>query len=328
MKAFVTGGSGFLGGALIRALKRRGDRVVALARSETAAQRLAQLGADEITWSDLSRPEALRKGMDGCDCVFHAAGLVAQWGHPEDFSRVHVTGTRNAVDAARAAGVARFVHVSTEQVLSGRRPLVNVDETSAPTGGTRTLYGESKARGEELVLAENDQALCTVVVRPRLIWGPGDTSVLPHIIAAIRHGRFAWVGGGRYLTSTCYVDNAVEALLLAANKGRGGEAYFVTDGPPVVFREFVSELLQAHGVKPPRLAVPSWLPPLLAAGGQWLWTWLPLRGEPPVTFVAFYALGREVTVNDQKARRELGYRGSVSIAEGLSRVQAAARGSA
>jgi nucleoside-diphosphate-sugar epimerase len=324
MKAFVTGGSGFLGGALIRALRGRGDDVVALARSEAAAQRVRQAGADEITRSDLSRPEALRQGMEGCDCVFHAAGLVAQWGDPEDFTRVHVAGTRNALDAAQAAGVARFVHVSTEQVLSGSRPLVDVDETFEQPGGARGLYGESKARAEELVLAENDQALCTVAVRPRLIWGLGDTSVLPNIIAAIRQGRFAWIGGGRYLTSTCYVDNAVEALLLAADKGRGGEAYFATDGEPVVFREFVSELLETQGLEPPRLAVPSWLPPLLAAAGEWLWTWLPLSGQPPVTFVALYALGREVTVDDQKARRELGYRGCVSVTEGLARVRAAA----
>jgi nucleoside-diphosphate-sugar epimerase len=150
--------------------------------------------------------------------------------------------------------------------------------------------------------------------------------VLPKIITTVRQGRFAWIGGGRYLTSTCYVDNAVEALLLASEKGRGGEVYFATDGEPVVFRDFVSELLETQGLEPPRLAVPSWLPPLLAAAGEWLWTWVPLSGQPPVTFVALCSLGREVTINDQKARQELGYRGNVSVAEGLARVRAAARG--
>ena len=105
--------------------------------------------------------------------------------------------------------------------------------------------------------------------------------MLPSIIAGIHQRRFAWVGGGRYLTSTCYVDNAVDALLLAAEKGRGGEAYFASDGEPVVFREFVSELLEAHGVKPPHLSVPSWLPALLAAAGERLWRWLSLSGPPP-----------------------------------------------
>ena len=107
------------------------------------------------------------------------------------------------------------------------------------------------------MLEESRDGLEAMIVRPRFVWGRGDTTLLPLLVEGTRSGQFRWVGGGRHLTSTTHIDNTVEGLLLAAEHGRGGRAYFVTDGQPVVFRDFVSELIATQGVTPPKGSVPT-----------------------------------------------------------------------
>ena len=148
----------------------------------------------------------------------------------------------------------RFVHVGTEAALMAGRPLVNVDETAPLRPDSPALYSATKARAEQAVRAANRDGFETVVVRPRFVWGRGDTTLLPSIVELVRSGRFAWIGGGRHLTSITHVDNTVEGLISGASRGRPGEAYFVTDGDPVVFREFVTRLLETQSVCRPRPA--------------------------------------------------------------------------
>src|SRR5207253_1174176 len=112
-------------------------------------------------------------------------------------------------------------------------------------------YSATKARAEQAVVAANGARLETVVVRPRFVWGVGDETLLPVMVDMVRSGRFAWIGGGRHRTSTTHVDNTVEGLMLGATRGQPGNVYFVTDGEPVVFREFVSRLLATQGVAAP-----------------------------------------------------------------------------
>ena len=137
----------------------------------------------------------------------------------------------------------RFVHVGTEAALLAGEPLVDVDETAPLRADSKVLYSSTKARAEQLVLDASREGFQTVVVRPRFVWGRGDTTLLPAMVEIVRAGRFAWIGGGRHRTSITHVDNAVEGLMLGAARGRPGNAYFVTDGEAVVFREFVGELL-------------------------------------------------------------------------------------
>src|SRR5262249_46121152 len=157
--------------------------------------------------------------------VFHAAAKVEEWGDPEDFHRVTVGGTEAALAAARAAGVKRFVHVSSEAVLVGGGPIIDVDETRPRPSRNLGPYPPTKALPEERLVAANGAALKTVIVRPRFIWGRGDTAVLPKLVDAVKSGRFMWIAGGRYRTSTCHVANVVEGMLLAAERGGGGEIY-------------------------------------------------------------------------------------------------------
>jgi nucleoside-diphosphate-sugar epimerase len=314
--AFVTGGSGFVGRALIGELRARGQEVRALARSEAAKKAVREAGAEPVA-GDLDDAAALREGMAGCDVVYHSAAYVKQWGPREDFFRVNVAGTQTALEQARAAGVKTFVHVSTEAVLAGERPIINADETAPLAEHPAGLYPLTKGLAEEAVLAANSPALKTVIVRPRFIWGKGDTTVLPVLVESVNSGVFRWMDGGRHLTSTCHVRNVCEGMILAAERGRGGNIYFLTDGPPVVLREFLSALLETRGVKPPEGSVPSWLVRGLARALEAMWEPLGIEMDPPITYTAVKLMGEEVTVNDAKARRELGYVGRVTREEGL-----------
>lgn len=317
-RVFVTGGSGFVGGRVIRQLRARGVEVAALARSTASAGAVEKLGARAVR-GDLDDRAAMQAGMAGSDVVVHAAAHVEEHGPLADFLRVTVTGTENALAAARAAGVPRLVHVSTEAVLADGQPIVKADETRPRTTRPAGPYPLSKGLAEERVLAENRDGLATVIVRPRFIWGAGDTNLLPKITEAVKRGRFGWIGGGHYPTSTCHVDNVAEGILLAAERGAPGEIYFLTDGEPVDFRDFLTSMLATHGVDPGARNIPRWVARTTAALTGWM-------KQPPVTRTAVALIGHEVTVVDAKARRELGYTGRVSREQGLAEMRAGAPG--
>ncbi|HWX97797.1 MAG TPA: NAD-dependent epimerase/dehydratase family protein [Solirubrobacteraceae bacterium] len=320
--AFVTGGSGFIGGRLIERLRADGHTVHALARSTSAADRVRERGAEPVD-GDLADAAAMRAGAEGCELAFHAAATLGDWGTREEFERGNVDGTRHALRACAEAGVRRFVHVSTEAVLLAGGPLVNVDESAPLRPDSPALYSSTKARAEQAVLAANGERFETVVVRPRFVWGVGDTTLLPVMLETVRSGRFAWIGGGRHRTSTTHVENTVEGLVLGATRGRPGNVYFVTDGEPVVFREFVSELLASQGVTAPSRSIPVWAGSALARAGEAGWRILPLPGRPPLTRFAFWVSSQECTIRIDKAREQLGYAPVKSIADGLAELRAA-----
>jgi nucleoside-diphosphate-sugar epimerase len=319
--AFVTGGSGFIGGTLIRRLAREGWRVRALARSDKSAAAVAEAGAEPVR-GDLDQVEAMRDGAEGADVAFHAAARLGQWGPWDEFERVNVLGTRHVIEAGRRAGVRRLVHVGTEAALVAGQPLVMVDETAPLRPDSKAPYCASKAMAEQEVRDASGTGIETVVIRPRFVWGPGDTTLLPTLVETVKSGRFAWIGGGDYRTSTAHVDNVVEGLLAGAERGRSGEAYFVTDGEPVVFREFVSRMLETQGVEAPSRKLPTGFARAAAAASEAAWRVLPLKGEPPLTRTMIWLSAQEVTVDDSKARSELGYEPVVSIEEGLEGLRA------
>jgi nucleoside-diphosphate-sugar epimerase len=317
---FVTGGSGFIGQRLIDRLHAEGHRVRALARSPSAADRIRARGAEAVD-GDLADRAAMRSGAEGCELAFHAAATLGDWGAPEEFERGNVEGTNNALGACAEAGVRRFVHVGTEAALLAGQPLVDVDETAPLRPDSPALYSATKARAEQAVLAANREGFETVVVRPRFVWGAGDTTLLPVLVEMVRSGRFAWIGGGRHRTSITHVENTVEGLVLGATRGRPGNAYFVTDGEPVVFREFVSELLATQGVTAPTRSIPAWAASALATAGEAAWRRLPLRGRPPLTRFAYWVSSQECTIRIDKAREQLGYSPVESRADGLAELR-------
>jgi len=315
--AFVTGASGFIGGVLTKRLVAEGWSVSALARSERSAQAVRALGATPVK-GDLDDVAAMQAGAQGCDVTFHCAAHLGEWGNPADFERVNVTGTANAVHAAKEAGVPRFVHVGTEAALMHGEPLVNVDETAPLQPDSKAPYSRTKARAEQIARAGG-----AVVIRPRLVWGPGDTTILPTLSQAVRGKRFTWVDGGRHRTSTAHVDNVIEGLLLGAQKGEPGEAYFVTDGEPEVFRDFITSLLATQGVEIPERSIPRSLAGAICAAGEAAWRALPLPGRPPMTRFAFWFLSQECTIDISRARRDLGYSPVTSVPQGMQELRSA-----
>ncbi len=323
--AFVTGGSGFVGGRLVDRLVGEGTVVRALARSDASAAVVAERGAEPVR-GDLSDADSLEAGAAGAEVAFHLAAHLGEWGAWEEFERFNVDGTENALAGCASAGVRRFVHCGTEAALMAGDPLVGVDEQAPLRPDSPAPYSATKARAELAVRRANRADFETVTVRPRFVWGRGDTTLLPAMVAAVEQGKWAWVGGGGNVTDTAHVDNVVEGLLLAAEKGRAGEAYFVTDDEPVVFREFVSAMLETQGVEPPGRNLPGWTAMPLAWVSEAAWKALPLRGEPPMTRFRAWILTQECTIDISKAKRELGYAPSVSREQGLAELRAADQG--
>jgi len=325
MRYFVTGGSGFVGLHLIRRLVDEGHEVLALARSDASAAAVEAAGATPLR-GELGRMRELAPALEGYDVVVHAAADTRFWGHPHEYDEANIEGTRETLLAAKDAKVPVFVHVSTEAVLADGRPLVKVDEGHARPVAKQGLfrrgrrhagdYPRTKSAAELFALGANRPGFRVVAVRPRFVWGPGDTTVLPELLKVAKKGLWRWVDGGHYLTSTCHVANTVEGILLAAEKGRGGQAYFLTDGDDVEVREFFTRCAEAFGVDLGDKSIPH----AAARVGAWTvdsaWRTLRLKSDPPITWTAFALGAHEVTVDDSKAREELGYREVVTRPEG------------
>jgi nucleoside-diphosphate-sugar epimerase len=319
--AFVTGGSGFIGGALIERLRREGWDVQALARCHSAAEKLRARGAEPAS-GDIEDRGSVRAAAEGADVAFHAAAKLGDWGDPDEFERLNVRGTENVIAACREAGVRRLVHVGTEAALMAGQPLVNVNEDAPLRPDSPVLYSSSKAKAEQRVRDANGDGLETVVIRPRFVWGKGDTTLLPALVELVRSGRFRWVGGGRHLTATTHVDNTVEGLWLGATRASPGRVYFVTDGEPVVFREFVSRLMETQGVTPPDKSASAGLAGGAAAVAEQVWRLLRRPGQPPLTRFAVWVSSQECTIDISRAERELGYRPVRTREEGLAELAA------
>jgi nucleoside-diphosphate-sugar epimerase len=320
MTVLITGAGGFVGRALVRWFVTDGRPVRGMVRNAADAAAVTALGGHPVV-ADLRDQRALGRAMEGVHQVVHAAAKVADWGDPIDFTEVNVHGTWNVLSAALIHRVSRVVHISTEAVLLDRRPLVQVDEDTPLPVEPIGEYARSKGAAEVQVARAVKQGLDACVVRPRLVWGPGDTSVLPRILAGVRRGAFRWVEGGRFLTSTCHIDNLCEGVAAALDRGRPGGVWFLTDGAPVEQRAWLSEVMKAHGVTPPTGTIPWRLAWAAANTAEFAWRTLRRKDEPPLTRSMLLLGGREVTVRDDRARAELGYVGRTTHAEALFELQ-------
>lgn len=326
MRVLVTGGSGFLGGALCRALVTRGDEVTAYQRSNSTA--LEALGVRQVL-GDLTDAAKLQTACARQDAVLHNAAKAGAWGSYDSYFQANVIGTRNVIEACRAEGVRRLVHTSTPSVThSGRQPVQGGNEQDTPYGTNfKAPYPETKRIAEQEVLAANGPDVSTVALRPRLIWGPGDTQLLPRLVERARVGRLRFIDGGLNKMDTTYIDNAVQAHLDALASVRPGAAcagrpYFISNGEPVSVREIVNALLACAGVAPVTKSLPY---ALAYAGGALLekaWPYLGRSDEPPMTRFLAEQLSTPHWYDISGAARDLGYRPQVSMAEGLRRTAA------
>lgn len=317
MTIFVTGASGFIGGRIVQRLTADGHTVRAMARSERSAAKVAALGAEPVT---CSLEDVAAEHLDGIDAVVHAAAYVEDYGPHEAYERANVGGTRRMLDAARGAGVARFVHISSVAAIWDGGDLVDADEQTPYPERFQLPYASTKSEAERLVLAE--QSLHTVALRPCIVWGPGDTTFLPVVRRMAEDGSWVWLDGGQAVNSTTHVDNLAHAVVLALSEGGPGRAYFVTDDVDRSLRQHIGELAATEGLELPGRSVPGWLGRAAAHAIEGAWSLVGATSAPPLTRFAALAASRTITVRHDRAREELGYRPVVTVAEGVAQLAA------
>jgi len=323
MRVLVTGGGGFLGGAIVGQLVKLGHDVISYSRG--TYPELDRLGVEQRR-GDLADEAVLSTACAGADTVFHVAAKAGYWGPRSDYYRANVIGTRNVLEACRRHRVPRLIYTSSPSVVFNGRDMEGVDE-SVPYGAHfKAFYPETKALAERLVLAANGPGLATVALRPHLIWGPGDPHLVPRFLERGRNGTLMKLGRKPKRVDFTYIDNAAAAHLRAfevLEEGcpAAGRAYFISQNEPVAVWDFINRVLQCGGVPPVEKVIPVWL----AVGAGYLLEGahrlLRLPGEPRMTRFLAESLTTSHWFDISAAERDLGYRPSVTMEEGFRRLE-------
>ena len=261
----------------------------------------------------------------GCDVVFHVAAKPGIWGAYEDYHRANVLGTENVIAACRRHRIPRLVHTSSPSVVFNGRDMEGVDESVPYPAHFEAHYPRTKALAEQAVLRANSPDLSTVALRPHLIWGPGDTHLLPRLVARARTGQLRRIGRAAKRIDTVHVENAARAHLLAADRlaaesAVGGRVYFISQDEPREIWGMVNALLQAAGAPVVEKAVPVRLALALAAVFEGWHRLTRNPHEPKLTRFVVKELSTAHWFNIAAARRDLGYEPTISIDEGLRRL--------
>lgn len=330
MNILVTGGGGFLGQALCRGLIERGHAVASFNRGHYP--QLDALGVRQIR-GDLADRDAVLAAFGGLDtsrfdAVFHNAAKAGTWGSYDSYHRANVLGTQHVLDACRAHGIGKLVYTSTPSVTHrATHPVEGGTADTVPYGeGFKAPYATTKLIAEKAVLAANDAQLATVALRPRLIWGPGDTQILPRLVQRANAGRLRIVGSGDNKVDTTYIDNAAQAHFdafghLAPGAACAGRAYFISNGEPLPMRELLNRLLRAAGAPEVHKTLPFGAAFAIGAVCEGLWHALPLKGEPPMTRFLAEQLSTAHWYSMEPARRDFGYVPKVTMEEGFRRLR-------
>jgi nucleoside-diphosphate-sugar epimerase len=322
MKLLVTGATSLLGRSLVERLTGRGDTVSVLQRHPSGLAVTEYLG-------DVVDRQAVADSMAGAEAVVHLAARVAVTGSWAEFEAVNVRGTRNVIGAAQAAGVRRFVQVSSPSVAHHGESLVGAPAGPANPARARGNYARSKAHAELVALAANSSDMAVVAVRPHLVWGPGDTQLIGRIVDRARAGRLATVGSGAALIDTTYIDNAVDALVAAIDRAPelGGRAFVVTNGEPRPVRELLNRIVRSAGLEPTRARVPYHV----ARGGGFvaerIWERRGSGEDPPMTSFLAEQLGTAHWFDQRETRMALEWEPQVNLAEGFENLRAWFEGS-
>ena len=322
-RVLVTGGGGFLGRSIIRALLDRGVRVRSFARGDYP--QLIEWGVEQFR-GDISDAHAVAQALAGCEAVFHTAARVDIWGAYQDFYQINTLGTQHLIDACRAQGVTKLIYTSTPSVVHCGDAVAGVDESAPYPDHFEAHYPATKALAEQAVLAANSDALATVALRPHLIWGPGDSSMMPRVIAKARAGRVRLIGPPQPI-DTVYIDNAVDAHLaaydrLAPGAAVAGRAYFITQGEPLAGSAFLNDLLAVNGLPAIERTISIRAARTIATLIEALWRLFKIAAEPPLTRFVVSQLSTAHWYDISAARRDLGYAPKVSYAEGMQRLRA------
>lgn len=319
-QVLVTGGGGFLGSAIVRRLVQKGHGVRSLSRNRYTE--LESLGVEQIQ-GDLSDRTMVDEACRGMDTVFHVAAKAGVWGPWDEYFRANVTGTENIVQACVRNRVSALVYTSSPSVVFNGCDMEGVDESVPCSATFHAHYPKTKAMAEQIVRRASGNGLNTIILRPHLIWGPGDSHLVPRIIARAR--RLVRVGNGRNRVDTIYIDNAADAHVLASEKlethpGLSGNAYFISQGDPIPLWDMVNAILHAAGLPPVKRTMSHRTAWIAGALMEFAYKTLKLPGEPLMTRFVADELATSHWFDISAAKADLGYEPAVTTAEGLRRL--------
>ncbi len=323
MKSLVTGGGGFLGSAIVKALLNRGDTVKTIQRSDCPF--LKEWGAETIQ-GDLTRPDDINAAVIGCDVIFHVAAKAGIWGNYDDYYQANVVATKNVIDACKKNNIRYLVYTSTPSVVFDGNDEAGINESAPYLNEYFNAYQETKTEAEQLVLNTNNSDLKTVALRPHLIWGPGDPHLAPRIINRAKAGRLKLVGNKNNKVDSCYIENAAQAHLLAAdclqsNNVCAGKAYFISNDEPITMPDLINKILAAAKLPPVNKQVPENVAYIVGYVLEKLYTFLNIKREPVMTRFVAKQLSTSHWFDLTAAKRDLGYQPLVSIDEGMKRLE-------
>ena len=317
MRILITGISGFLGGHLARKLAQAGHLVVGLDLSDLPEH----TPAEEFVRGDVTDPEACSQAVSGCHAVFHLAARLGDWGPAESYLRVNVGGTRTLLEAAKAAGVRRFVLMSSV-AIHHYGPGIPDGNEETPADGSMNAYALSKLLAERTVRARAAPMEWTIV-RPAVFpFGPGDETGFGPLARALRRGLVPLVSGGRARLTTAYAGNLAEGLMLVLQPAGANQVFVLGDDEPVTWTDLLVRIARRIGAPRPRLSLP--FRPLLQAARltERLWSHLPLDTPPPITTYRVLLAGGDVCFFSRKAQQLLGFRPAVSLDQALDETAA------
>ncbi len=318
-KIFVTGGSGFIGQNIIPILIANGYEVQAMARSDKSLKMIKNLGAKPIRDDLTDISESTKESLNQCDYVLHSAALMDFTYDPKPFYELNVKATQNLLNLSIDAKIKKFIYISAAPVVPGS-PIINLTEEQAGKELPTALYTKTKAIGEQKVLAANTRTFQTISLRPPAVWGP-DNHHYDDLLENVKNGKWRWIGGGNQILSTIHVKNLANAILASFNSDIGGEAFFVTDGERRTMKSFFKSILEAQGLNPGDKVLPLWIASIAANSIELVWKTLNLKSRPPVAPLMIRLMGKEFSVSDEKARKELNYKNAISIDEGIKELK-------
>jgi len=317
----VTGGGGFLGKAIVKRLVEKECHVTSFSRKPYPA--LDRLHVKQIK-GNISDPKAVRNACQGIDLVFHVAALPGVWGKYSDYYDTNVIGTENIITACRQNGVSRLIYTSSPSVVFNGKDMEGVDESIPHATRFSTHYPKTKALAEKAVLAAASGDLKAIILRPHLIWGPGDNHLVPRILA--RAHRLRIVGNGKNKVDTLYIDNAASAHVLAAEKLAGhpelsGGIYFISQDEPLPLWEMINRILKAGGKKPITRKVPFQIAWVAGALLEFFYKTFKINSEPMMTRFVAKELSTSHWFDISAAKQDLGYTPEISTHQGLERLE-------
>ncbi len=317
----VTGATGLLGSHIVEQLVRRGMAVRSLVRASTDRSWLETQGV-EIVAGDVTDRGSLDRACQGVSCVFHAAARVGDWGPWDEFVRVTIDGTRNLIGAAEAAGVKRFIHVSSISVYGHVDGDGLVLDETAPLGANLyrwSYYSRAKVAAERLVWqAHREGRIQATVIRPSWLYGPRDRATIGRMVRLIRQNKAKLIGDGQNRLNVTYAGNVAEAAVLASTTDRAiGEAYNCSNDGILTQLQYLNMMAESLGAPPVTKKVPYKVAHAAAFVLECIGRLCRFRNPPMVTRYAVWLIGRRCFFETNKAREHLNWQPRVTYEEGI-----------